>query len=71
MTLVDGERAKKDWEDSNGDKIKFNDPILKTDGDKGNVLTYNVKKEYFEVRKVVEDRKRNLIKRPDTDLKAG
>ena len=43
-------RGKKDWEDSNGDTIKFGKTKLDTDGKKGNVLTYDVKKDYFVVR---------------------
>ena len=46
---MDGTRTKSDWKDSEGNKIKFDDPKLKTDGDKGSVLNYNPKKEYFEV----------------------
>ena len=48
--MVDGVRTKKDWEDSNGEVIKFDKVELKVDGSKGNVLSYNVKKEVFEVR---------------------
>ena len=54
-SLVDGVRAKKDWEDSKGKTIKFDKIELKTDGDKGNVLSYNVKKEYFDVSLIIKN----------------